>query len=130
MMDCGVYDLLLQFGSTEATEDIELDRLARRFNLELQREGLAAELVPTSPIVATRSTAGAAIGTVAVKLAPSLLSGLIERIKEFLARSHNRTIKVKVQLGKNVVEIEYSADKALSTKDVSYLVRTLTESVS
>jgi hypothetical protein len=65
----------------------------------------------------------------AVKILPSLLSSLLGRIKDFLSRSHDRNVKVKVQLGKNVVEIEYSADKPLSMADVSHLVKSLTKSV-
>jgi hypothetical protein len=129
-MDSGECILQLQFVSTEEIEDIELDRLARRFNLELQREGVEAKLLPSSPDEGTRSAAGAAIGSVAVKILPSLLSSIIAHIKDFLSRSHDRNVKVKVQLGKNVIEIEYSGDKPLSTTDVSHLVKSLTSSVS
>jgi hypothetical protein len=122
-------DLLLQFVSIEAAEDIELDRLARRFNLELQREGVESDLPPEAPGEGTRGAVGTAIGSLAVKILPSLLSSLLGRIKDFLSRSHDRNVKVKVQLGKNVVEIEYSADKPLSMADVSHLVKSLTKSV-
>jgi hypothetical protein len=129
-MKDGEFDLLLQFVSNEETEDIELDRLARRFNIELQHEGIAAELLPSLHEEGTRSGTGAAIGSILVKVLPSLLSTLIGRIKDFLGRSRDRNVKVKLQLGKNVIEIDYAPDKPLSTSDVSHLVKTLTKSVS
>jgi hypothetical protein len=37
-------ELLLQFGSSQAIDDAELDRLATRFNLELQNEEIESQL--------------------------------------------------------------------------------------
>jgi len=123
-------ELLLKFGSSQAIEDAELDRLARRFNLELQNENIDSELALATTPEETKSAIGAAIGALAVKIVPNVLPLLIERIRQFLARSPNQTVKVKIQLGDRAVDIEYPGDKRLSTKDVSVLIEALTGSVS
>lgn len=123
-------ELLLQFGSSQAIDDSELDHLTRRLYLELQNEDIDSKLPTDAAPEGTKGGVGAAIGALAVKIAPKALPALIDRIWRFLTRSPNRSVKVKIQLGKKTVEIEYPGDKALSTEDVSILVETLTGSVS
>jgi hypothetical protein len=124
--------LVLQFGSSQAVDDSELDRLARRFNLELQNEGedIDSKLATDAAPERSKAGIGGAIGALAIQLAPKALPVLIDRIWRFLTRSPNRSVKVKIQLGNKSVEIEYPGEKALSIEDVSNLVETLTGSVS
>jgi hypothetical protein len=122
-------DVFLQFRSVDNADDTELDRLARRLNVELQQVDIEAALAPNAETEGTRVAMGAAIGSVAVKIAPTLLPMLIERIRHFLTRSRNRTIKVNVRIGKNAVDVEYPSDNPVSTSDIANLVKTLSASV-
>ena len=123
-------DLLVQFESSQPIDDGELDRLARRLNRELRQEDIASELPSSKSAEGSKSELSIAIGAVAIKIAPTLLPMLIERVRRFLARSPDKAVKVKIKMGGNNVELEYPSDKPLSTADVSALVKSLTSSTS
>jgi len=129
MSETGACDVLLQFSSADETEDAELDRLARRLNIELQQEEIESALAPDLPVGGTRSAMGAAVGALAVKIMPAMIPLLIERVRKFLARSQNRAVKINVRIGKNTVAIEYPTEASVSSKDIADLVKKLSASV-
>jgi hypothetical protein len=121
-----ICELRLEFGSEEPTEQAQLDRLARQLNKELQQADIDSDLAGEAAPTGTRSGLEVAAGAILVKVAPDLISVILKRLKKFISRSPDRTIKAKVQLGDRSVEVEYPTDISPSDQDVTALVEKLT----
>ena len=123
-------ELLLEFTSNEPTETAQLDRLARLLNQEFERANLDSTLPKIQAPAGTRTGIEVAVGAVLVKAAPEVIPHILEKLREFIFRSRDRSIKAKVQLGDKIVEVEYPTEGLPSQEDVTALVEKLRGTIS
>jgi hypothetical protein len=70
----------------------------------------------------------AAIGNLAVTLAPTLVGPLFEVLKSWVERKPSTPVKVRVRVGRRTAEIEYDPTRT-SAKDLEALIKALNQSV-
>jgi len=122
-------DLLIEL-SLEEGEPAELDELARQLRAEVEElnvdsvEQVSAGVAPEG----TKAVDFAAIGQMAVTLAPAVVPPLFELLKSWVERKPSTPVKVKVRVGKRTAQIEYDPTKT-SAKDLEALIRALNKSV-
>ena len=123
-------ELLVQFGSDEPTEPVQLDRLARTLNREFQQSNVVSSLLEVNAPSGTKSGLEVAAGAILVKVAPGLVPLVIEQLKKFISRSPDRSVKAKVQLGDRSVEVEYPTVNSTSQEEIASLVERLTGTIA
>jgi len=122
-------DLFIEL-SLEEGEPAELDELARQLRAEVEElnvdsvEQVSAGVAPEG----TKAVDFAAIGQMAVTLAPAVVPPLFELLKSWVERKPSTPVKVKVRVGKRTAQIEYDPTKT-SAKDLEALIRALNKSV-
>jgi hypothetical protein len=116
--------------SLDGGNDAELDELTRQLKAEVKDlsvdsvEQVSAGTAPDG----TKAADFAAIGQMAVTLAPAIIPPLFGLLKSWVERKPSTPVKVKVKIGKRTAQIEYDPTKT-SAKDLDALVKTLGKSI-
>jgi hypothetical protein len=111
-------------------DSVELDELTRQLRSEVQELDIES-VHQVSEGVAPAGTKGvdmAAIGQMAISLAPSLIPPLFDLLKSWVERKPSTPVKVTVKVGRKTAQIEYDPTKT-SAKDLDLLVQTLHRSM-
>jgi hypothetical protein len=116
--------------SLEGGDTNELDELTRQLRTQVEElrvdsvEQVSAGMAPEG----TKSADFAAIGQMAVTLAPAIIPPLFELLKSWVERKPSTPVKIKVRVGKKTAQIEYDPTKT-SAKDLEAIIKTLNKSV-
>lgn len=111
-------------------DSVELDELTRQLRSEVQELDIES-VHQVSEGVAPAGTKGvdmAAIGQMAISLAPSLIPPLFDLLKSWVERKPSTPVKVTVKVGRKTAQIEYDPTRT-SAKDLDLLVKTLQKSM-
>jgi hypothetical protein len=122
-------ELLIEL-SLEGGDDAELDELTRQLRTEVEElNGDSVEQVSagTAP-GGTKAVDLAAIGQMAVTLAPAIVPPLFDLLKSWVERKPSTPVKVRVKVGKRTAQIEYDPTKT-SAKDLEALIKALNKSM-
>jgi len=116
--------------SLEGGDLSELDELTRQLRAEVAElnvdsiqqvsEGMAPK--------GTKAVDMAAIGQMAISLAPTVVPPLFDLLKSWVERKPSTPIKVRVKVGRKTAEIEYDPTRT-SAKDLDLLIKTLNKSL-
>lgn len=122
-------ELLIEV-SLEGGDAAELDDLTRQLRAEV--EDLNVDSVEQVSMGAapegTKALDLAAIGQMAVTLAPAIVPPLFDLLKSWVERKPSTPVKVRVKVGKRTAQIEYDPTKT-SAKDLEALIKALNKSV-
>ena len=116
--------------SLEGGDTAELDELTRQLRAEVEElnvdavEQVSAGVAPEG----TKAVDFAAIGQMAVTLAPTIVPPLFDLLKSWVERKPSTPVKVKVKVGRQTAQIEYDPTK-MSAKDLEALIKTLNKSM-
>lgn len=116
--------------SVDGGDPAELDELTRQLAGEVndlnveQVEQVSAGDAPEG----SKALDMAAIGELAVTLAPSLIGPLFDLLKSWVERKPSTPVKVRVRVGKRTAQIEYDPTRT-SAKDLEALIKTLNKTV-
>ena len=116
--------------SLDGGDDAELDEFTRQLKAEvkdLSVDSVEQVSAGTSPD-GTKAADFAAIGQMAVTLAPAIIPPLFGLLKSWVERKPSTPVTVKVKVGKRTAQIEYDPTKT-SAKDLDALVKTLGKSL-
>ena len=122
-------EVLIELSLTDG-DSVELDELTRQLRSEVQELDIES-VHQVSEGVAPAGTKGAdmaAIGQMAIALAPSLIPSLFDLLKSWVERKPSTPVKVTVKVGRKTAQIEYDPTKT-SAKDLDLLVKTLHKSM-
>lgn len=122
-------ELLIEL-SLEGGDAAELDELARQLRTEVGELNVDS-IEQVSAGVAPQGTKGvdlAAIGQMAVTLAPAVIPPLFDLLKSWIDRKPSTPVKVKVKVGKRTAQIEYDPTKT-SPKELEALIKSLSRSM-
>src|ERR1044071_5484794 len=122
-------EVLIELSLTDG-DSVELDELTRLLRSEVQELDIES-VHQVSEGVAPAGTKGvdmAAIGQMAIALAPSLIPSLFDLLKSWVERKPSTPVKVTVKVGRKTAQIEYDPTKT-SAKDLDLLVKTLHKSM-
>ena len=122
-------ELLIEV-SLEGGDDAELDDLTRQLRSEVEELSVdSVEQVSTRGMPeGTKGFDLAALGQMAVTLAPTLIPPLFELLKSWVERKPSTPVKIKVKVGKRTAQIEYDPTKT-SAKDLDDLIKVLNRSL-
>jgi hypothetical protein len=122
-------ELLIEL-SLEGADAVELDELTRQLRSEVEELNVdSVDQVSVGPAPAgTKAVDLAAIGQMAVTLAPTLVPPLFDLLKSWVERKPSTPVKVKVKVGKRTAQIEYDPTKT-SAKDLEAVIKALNKSV-
>jgi hypothetical protein len=116
--------------SFEGGDAVELDELTRQLRAEVQElnidtlDQVSAGVAPEG----TKAVDLAAIGQMAVTLAPAIIPPLFDLLKSWVERKPSTPVKIKVKVGKRTAQIEYDPTRT-SAKDLDTLIKTLNKSL-
>lgn len=122
-------ELLIEL-SLAGGDAAELDELARQLRTEVGELNVDS-IEQVSAGVAPQGTKGvdlAAIGQMAVTLAPAVIPPLFDLLKSWIDRKPSTPVKVKVKVGKRTAQIEYDPTKT-SPKELEALIKSLSRSM-
>jgi len=122
-------ELLIEL-SLEGGDATELDELARQLRAEvaeLNVDSIQQISLGAAP-AGTKAVDMAAIGQMAVSLAPAVVPPLFDLLKSWVQRKPSTPVKVKVKVGRKTAEIEYDPTRT-SAKDLELLIKTLNKSM-
>jgi hypothetical protein len=116
--------------SVDGDDPVELDELTRQLRAEVNElEVDLVEQVSAGPAAAgTKAVDMAALGQLAVTLAPSLVPPLFELLKSWVERKPSTPVKITVKAGRKSTQIEYDPART-SPKEVEELVKALSQSM-
>ena len=116
--------------SLEGGEPAELDELTRQLRTEVEElnidsvEQISSGVAPEG----TKAADFAAIGEMAVTLAPAIIPPLFDLLKSWVVRKPSTPVTVKVRVGKRIAQIEYDPTQT-SAKDLEALIKSLNKSL-
>jgi hypothetical protein len=116
--------------SVEGGDPVELDELTRQLRAEVNElevesvEQVSAGQAPGG----TKAVDMAALGQLAVTLAPSLVPPLFELLKSWVERKPSTPVKITVKAGRKTTQIEYDPTRT-SARDLEDLVKALNKSM-
>jgi hypothetical protein len=116
--------------SLEGGDAAELDELTRQLRAEVDELDIDS-VKQVSEGVAPKGTKGmdmAAIGQMAISLAPSVIPPLFDLLKSWVQRKPSTPVKVTVKVGRKTAQIEYDPTHT-SAKELELLVKTLNKSL-
>src|SRR5215207_1014384 len=122
-------ELLIEL-SVEGGDAAELDELTRQLRSELEElnvdsiEQVSAGAAPPG----TKAVDLAAIGQMAVTLAPAIVPPLFDLLKSWVDRKPSTPVKIRVKVGKRTAQIEYDPTKT-SAQELEALIKALNKSV-
>lgn len=108
----------------------ELDALTRQLWMEMEELNIdSIERVSGGPAPqGTKAVDLAAIGQMAVTLAPAIIPPLFELLKSWVERKPSTPVKIRVKVGKKTAQIEYDPTRT-SAKDLETIIKALNKSV-
>ncbi len=108
----------------------ELDALTRQLWMEMEELNIdSIERVSSGPAPqGTKAVDLAAIGQMAVTLAPAIIPPLFELLKSWVERKPSTPVKIRVKVGKKTAQIEYDPTRT-SAKDLEAIVKALNKSM-
>jgi len=108
----------------------ELDALTRQLWMEMEELNIdSIERVSNGPAPqGTKAVDLAAIGQMAVTLAPAIIPPLFELLKSWVERKPSTPVKIKVKVGRRTAQIEYDPTRT-SAKDLEAIMKALNKSV-
>ena len=108
----------------------ELDALTRQLWMEMEELNIdSIERVSNGPAPqGTKAVDLAAIGQMAVTLAPAIIPPLFELLKSWVERKPSTPVKIKVKVGRRTAQIEYDPTRT-SAKDLEAILKALNKSV-
>jgi len=116
--------------SLEGGDAAELDDLTRQLRSEVAElnvdsiDQVSAGVAPQG----TKAIDFAAIGQMAVTLAPAVVPPLFDLLKSWVERKPSTPVKIKVKVGKRTAQIEYDPTKT-SPKELEALIKALNKSI-
>lgn len=116
--------------SVEGGDPVELDELTRQLRAEVNEldvnsvEQVSAGQAPEG----SKAVDMAALGQLAVTLAPSLVPPLFDLLKSWVERKPSTPVKITVKSGRKSTQIEYDPSRT-SPKEVEELVKALSQSM-
>ena len=116
--------------SVEGGDPAELDELTRQLRAEVNEmdvESVEQVSLGQAPD-GTKAADMAALGQLAVTLAPTLVPPLFELLKSWVERKPSTPVKIRVKSGRKTAQIEYDPAHT-SAKDLEELVKTLNKSL-
>ena len=116
--------------SVEGGDPAELDELTRQLRAEVNEmdvESVEQVSLGQAPD-GTKAADMAALGQLAVTLAPTLVPPLFELLKSWVERKPSTPVKIRVKSGRKTAQIEYDPAHT-SAKDLEELVQTLNKSL-
>ena len=122
-------ELLIEL-SLEGGDSTELDELTRQLRAEVEELNIdSVKQVSVGPAPeGTKSVDFAAIGQMAVTLAPAIVPPLFELLKSWVERKPSTPVKIKVRVGRKTAQIEYDPAHT-SAKDLEDIIKVLNKSV-
>jgi hypothetical protein len=119
--------LYLQVDPKNEMDREALDQLVRHLRRDISELGVeSVELVREGSVPAgAKGVEALTLGSLAVVLLPTMLPRLIEFLQNWIMRGSNRSVKLKLQVQGNSVEVEYSPG-VTSSSDIDHLVGKLT----
>ena len=111
-------------------DSVELDELTRQLRSEVQEldiDSLHEVSEGTAP-AGTKGMDPAAIGQMAITLAPTIIPPLFGLLKSWVERKPSTPVKVTVKVGRKTAQIEYDPTKT-SAKDLDLLIKSLQKSM-
>jgi hypothetical protein len=116
--------------SVEDADPDELDKLTRQLRVEVDElEVESVEQVSAGPAAeGTKAVDMAAIGQLAVTLAPSLVPPLFDLLKSWVERKPSTPVKITVKAGRKTTQIEYDPTRT-SASDVEELVKAMNKAL-
>src|SRR5688500_3722578 len=116
--------------SHEGGEPSEVHELTGQLRTQVEERNIAAEeLVDAEDAPqGTKPADFAAIGEMAVTLAPAIIHPLFDLLKSWVQRKPSTPVTVKVRVGKRTAQIEYDPTKT-SAKDLEALIKCLNKSL-
>lgn len=122
-------ELLIEL-SLEGGEAAELDELARQLRGEVEELNVHAveEVSLGAAPDGTKALDMAAIGQMAVTLAPTIIPPLFDLLKSWVERKPSTPVKIRVKVGKRTASIEYDPTRT-SAKDLDLLIKSLNKSL-
>jgi hypothetical protein len=117
--------------SVEGGDPVELDELTRQLRAEMNElEVESVEQVSAGPAAGgTKAVDMAALGQLAVTLAPSLVPPLFDLLKSWVERKPSTPVKITVKAGRKTTQIEYDPTRT-SARDMEELVKALNHSMN
>lgn len=122
-------ELLIEV-SLEGGDTDELDDLTRQLRAEVEELNVdsVGQVSAGAAPEGTKALDLAAIGQMAVTLAPAIVPPLFDLLKSWVERKPSTPVKVRVKVGKRTAQIEYDPTKT-SAKDLEALIKALNKSV-
>jgi hypothetical protein len=122
-------ELLIEV-SLEGGDAAELDDLTRQLRAEVEdlNVDFVGQVSAGPAPEGTKSLDLAAIGQMAVTLAPAIVPPLFDVLKSWVERKPSTPVKVRVKVGKRTAQIEYDPTKT-SAKDLEGLIKALNKSI-
>ena len=122
-------DLLIEL-SLDGGDNAELDELTRQLRAEVAELNVDSiqQVSQGAAPAGTKAIDMAAIGQMAVSLAPAVVPPLFELLKSWVQRKPSTPVKVKVKVGRKTAEIEYDPTRT-SAKDLELLIKSLNRSM-
>src|SRR5512139_1976168 len=116
--------------SVEGGDPVELDELTRQLRAEVNElEVDSVEQVSAGPAPGgTQAVDMAALGQLAVTLAPTLVPPLFDLLKSWVERKPSTPVKITVKSGRKSTQIEYDPSRT-SPQQVEELVKALRQSM-
>lgn len=116
--------------SLDGGDASELDELTRQLRAEVEELNVDSveQVSAGTPPEGTKAVDFAAIGQLAVTLAPTVVPPLFDLLKSWVDRKPSTPVKIKVKVGKRTAQIEYDPTKT-SPKDLDALIKALNKSV-
>jgi hypothetical protein len=122
-------ELLIEL-ALEGGDVAELDELTRQLRTEMGElnvdsiEQVSAGVAPPG----TKAVDLAAIGQMAITLAPAVIPPLFDLLKSWVERKPSTPVKIRVKVGKRTAQIEYDPTRT-SPKELEALIKSLSKSM-
>lgn len=99
----------VEAGADALPEDI--DQITRQLCSELREFGVESASMPAGAAPAgTKSADALTIGALTICVLPPMLPKLMDYLESWVRRGRDRTVKVKVQVGDRMLDVEYPSN--------------------
>lgn len=116
--------------SLEGGDPAELDELTWQLRREVEELNIDSVEQPSlgAALEGTKALDVAAIGQLAVTLAPTIVPPLFELLKSWVERKPSTPVRIKVRVGKRTAQIEYDPTST-SGKELEALIKALNKTI-
>ena|SRR5687767_4641345 len=102
-------DVRVEAGADALPEDI--DRITRQLCSEIREFGVESVSLPAGAAPAGAKSADAlTIGALTICVLPPMIPKLMEYLESWVGRGRDRTVKVKLQVGDRMIDVEYPSN--------------------